>query len=373
MVRSQRVCMLLLVFSFAVAANPAYSSYGLQAIAESQISGLTGLQCPPPGAADFSAQTVSAANSNASMPGHVVQPVKQGLAQLLRSVPSSLQLTVQLVFKIRNAAQFQSCLDAINDPSSPEYGKFLNSTTLQPFLPTPGQKASLSKLLTREGLVVTDGASPLVLNIKGSARALMSAFGVRLGLYSYHSGMFFAVDSDPQLPANFASLVVGIRGLDNYTVVRPAESPCSGPYCPQGIEVGYSISSLYSSGYTGSGQTVGIVDAPGDPNSQTAINTFDSQYGLPATTLDIIYPDGTPTSWDPGWASEATMDMEAVHSVATGASIVLAYDTGDPMNSVDYIVSNGLAKIISNSWVYSCSTGVCSDTELPSSTVSSVD
>ena len=365
--------MLLLVFSFMLVANSAFSSYSLQATAGSQISDSSELQCPPPGPADFSTQAMTASGSNASVPGHVVQPVKQGLAQFLRYMPSSLQLTVQLVFKIRNAAQFQSCLAAINDPSSPEYGRFLNSTTLQPFLPTPGQEASLSQLLTREGLVVADGASPLVLNVKGSARAMMSAFGIRLGLYSYHNGIFFAADSDPQMPNNFASLVIGIRGLDNYTVIRPAESPCSGPYCPQGIEVGYSVSSLYSSGYTGSGQTVAIVDAPGDPNSQTAINTFDTQYGLPATTLDIIYPDGAVTSWDPGWASEAAMDMEAVHSVATGASILLAYDTGDPMNSVDYIASNGLAKIISNSWVYTCSTGLCSDTELPSSMVSSVD
>jgi subtilase family serine protease len=293
-------------------------------------------------------------------------------------VAPSLRLQVQLVFKIRNATQFQKCLNSINDPSSPEYGRYLNSTTLQPFLPTPGQKASVSDLLTRHGLIVTDGASPLVLNAKGNASAIMSAFAIRLAVYNYRNAAFFATDSDPQMPSNLASLVNGILGLENYTRVRPAESPCSGPYCPQGIQIGYSISTLISSGETGSGQKVAVVDLPGDPSSQIAIDTFDAQYGLPATTLDIVYPDGTPTSWDPGWASEAAMDIEAVHSVAPGATIVLAYDLCslticDPMNGVDYVAWNGLASVISNSWGYSCFTGACSDTQLPSSLVSSVD
>ena len=66
------------------------------------------------------------------------------------------------------------------------------------------------------------------------------------------------------------------------------------------------------------------------------------------------------------------MDIEAVHTVATGASIVLSYDTVDLMNGVDYVTSNHLAKVISNSWIYTCETP-CSDTELPSNLVSSVD
>ena len=204
----------------------------------------------------------------------------------------------------------------------------------------------------------------------------MSALGTRLGVYSYRNVTFFAPASDPQIPSNFAPLVNGITGLDNYTRIKATESPCNGPYCPQGIQVGYSIAPLLQASETGSGQKVAVVDAPGDPNSQTAINTFDTQYGLPATNLDIIYPDGTPSSWDSGWAVEATLDIEAVHSVATGASIVLAYGSSpndDPMNSVDYIVRNGLASVISNSWTYSCGFSSCSDIQLPPSLVSSVD
>jgi len=359
-----------MLFLCTVAFNQILISYGSHASSVPTVSTNTpASECPQPGPANLSNQQIAPSASNASLPGHVVQPVKQGLARLISHVNPTLQLRVELVFNIRNEAQFQKCLDSINDPSSPEYRRYLNSTTLQPFLPSPGQKTSVSDRLTREGLSVTDGASPLVLNINGDANAIMSAFAIRLSVYSYRNSTFFASDSDPQMPSNLASLVNGIMGLENYTRARPAESPCSSPYCPQGIQIGYSISTLLSNGYTGSGQKVAVVDAPGDPDSQTAINTFDTQYGLPATTLDIIYPDGTPTSWNPGWASEAAMDIEAVHSVAPGATIVLAYDTLDLMNSVDYVASNGLASAISNSWTY----GYLSDTQLNSALVSSVD
>src|SRR5208337_4228404 len=44
------------------------------------------------------------------------------------------------------------------------------------------------------------------------------------------------------------------------------------------------------------------------------------------------------------------------------------------MNSVDYVATYHLAKIVSDSWAYGCGDGIsCSDTELSSVLVSSVD
>jgi kumamolisin len=280
-----------------------------------------------------------------------------------------------LVLKLRNADQFQKCLDAITDPTSPYYGQFLNATTLEPYLPTPGQRVSIIQYLTRHSFNVTSGPSPLVLNVAGSVNVIQHVFGLKLGIYQKNTNSsFYAADSDPKMPQNLAAIVNGITGLDNYTTIRPADqSVCSGPYCPQGIQVGYSLSGLFASGYDGTGQKAAIVDAPGDPSIQTALNTYSTQYGLPQITLDIHYPDGVPLSYNPSWASETAMDVEAVHAVAPRAGIVLLYDTGDLMNAIDYVATNNLAKIVSNSWTYSCGFGSCSDTQLPSSTVSSTD
>ena len=336
--------------------------------------------CPSPIPADLSNQQISSSTSNITVPGHIVYPLKQHNAVFRTYLPSNLQLHLELVFKIRDLGQFQQCLKAINDPSSPYYEKFLNATTLEPFLPTPGQRASVIALLQRSGFTVSPGFSPLVLNLNADVKKIQAIFQLRLGLYRTANTTFFASNIDPQLPSNIAPEVSGILGLDNYTKPKPTESPCSGgshPYCPQGVQVGYTFSTLIAAGDGGAGQTVAIVDEPGDPYPQQAITQYSTQYGLPAVTISTPAPDGTPTSYDPGWGSEAAMDMEAVHTTAPGAGIALIYippgNNNDLMDGVDYVATNHVANVVSNSWTYACGSGPCPDTQLPDGIVGSED
>jgi kumamolisin len=271
-------------------------------------------------------------------------------------------------------------LTSIQDPSSGTYEHFLNATTLLPYLPTPGQKASVISFLTQRGFTVTEAASPLVIYASGTAAAVEEALGVHMNMYRDSAHTFFASDSDPTIPANFVGILNGIIGLDNYTVARPTETPCGvfSADCPQGIQVGYSLSSLYTSGFNGTGKKVAIIDEPGDPNIQAAVNNFTVQYSLANASVQVLTPNGQPVSYDPGWASETAMDVEAVHSVAPGAGIVLLYGNGgasdDIMNLVDYVANNTLAGVASNSWAFSCGGNAdCSDTALDPSFVSSND
>jgi len=329
--------------------------------------------CLTPSPADYATVQMRAASSNGTIAGHVIPDVLARKAVQKGRMPGEFTLHIELVFKLRNPDQFSECLASISDPSSPDYAHFLDATTLAPYMPTPGQRSSIMSHLSRMGLKVTEGASPLVLRLSGPVKAIEKAFGVTMNLYAEEANAgFYAADSDPMMPQNFASIVNGIMGLDNSTRPMRANHPCSGPYCPQGIQVGYSLSSLLGNGNDGTGQKVAIVDVPGDSNIQTTINTYSTMYGLPSTTLDIRYPHGPPSSYDSGWAVETALDVEAVHAVAPGATIVLLYDY-DPMNAIDYVATNHLATIVSNSWSYACGSGVpCSDTQLPSSWVSSV-
>ncbi len=307
--------------------------------------------------------------TNASLFGHVIQDIVTGKAGYKGRLPPTQSIQMELVFAIRNQPQFEACLASIEDTQSPNYGRFLDSNTLSPYLPTPGQKASIASYFTRRGFSITNGTSPLVLGMTADVKHIEEALGVKMYQYSAAGSSFYGVNVDPRLPTNFLPIVGGIMGLNNYVRISPAETPCgpfpsTSPYCAKGIQTGYSLSPLYASGYDGTGQKVAIVDVPGDPNMQTAINTFDTQYGLPATTLNIQYPDGMPSSYDPGWASETAMDVEAVHTVAPGAGIVLLYDSVDLMNAIDYVATNHLATIVSNSWGYACFSSWCSDTQI---------
>ena len=276
---------------------------------------------------------------------------------------------MEFVFKIRNQDQFSQCLAAISDPSYPEYRHFLNATTLAPFIETITQKMAVTDFLQSQGLTVTDGASPIVLDVSALAGAVQKAFQVTFNFYSDGNGtLFYSADTDPTLPQGVASLIQDITGLENYTIVKPAETPCGEggePYCAQAVQTGYDMNPLYSNGFNGTGTTVAVIDAPGDPNpccqKGSALHTYDSQYGLGPDPNFLFLCESAPTTWvtcgrsftySSTWASEAALDIEAVHAMAPGAAIRLFYATIDPLDAIDYVASNSLAQVASNSWTY---------------------
>ena len=351
--------------------------------------------CLAPSAEDLSRLFLAPSHANSTLQKNVVPEVQSNAAKpVTRMLPDKV-MSLEIDMNLRNKARFEDCLHSIYDPSSPNYHHFLNKTSLLPYLPTPGQKNSLASFLESQGYRVANSTSPLALRASAPVSTVEKTFGINMRVYhspvhggvaagglekaakaSRYSGVFYAADSAPTLPSNIAALVSSVRGLDNYTIVRPLESPCTGPYCPQGIQAGYGLPGLYGSGLDGKGSGVALVDCAGDPNPQAAIDTYDGQYGLPKATLDISYPDGRPSSYDAGWASETMMDVEAAHAVAPGAQIDLVYvacSSGAPIDGIDYVATNHVAGIVSNSWGLACSTGPCSDTELDSTLVSSSD
>jgi hypothetical protein len=110
----------------------------------------------------------------------------------------------------------------------------------------------------------------------------------------------------------------------------------------------------------GSGQTVAIVDAFDDPNAESDLATYRSQFGLPSCTTangcfrKVNQRGGTaPPAADAGWAGEISLDVDMVSAVCAQCHILLV-ETDD--NSLDNLgagvneaVSLG-AKYVSNSY-----------------------
>jgi hypothetical protein len=112
--------------TFQTDANPEQSTGSIQSA------------CLAPSASNLSTETISPSAGTTSLLGQIPPPVTAGTALPAYTVPETLQLNMELTFNMRNAASFQQCLDAINDPSSPNYHDFLTNATLEPYLPTSG-------------------------------------------------------------------------------------------------------------------------------------------------------------------------------------------------------------------------------------------
>ena len=93
-----------------------------------------------------------------------------------------------------------------------------------------------------------------------------------------------------------------------------------GGLTPAQFRKAYGIDLLANNG---AGITVAIVDAYGNPRVQADLNTYDKTYGLPATTITTIYPQGNVGTVDEGWALETDLDVQMVHAIAPKARIVL--------------------------------------------------
>ena len=129
-----------------------------------------------------------------------------------------------------------------------------------------------------------------------------------------------------------ASPNVSVFGCQTRTI----DNPLGACYGPDQIQTAYGIKPLLANDFDGTGRTIVIVDAFQSPTIQQDLALFDTAFGLPAPTLNIIAPDGL-TPFDPndanqvGWSAEISLDVQWAHAVAPGATIdlVLAKSNND--------------------------------------------
>ena len=131
----------------------------------------------------------------------------------------------------------------------------------------------------------------------------------------------------------------------------------AGGLTPSDLATAYNVSSTA----TGTGQTVAIVDAYNDPNINSDLQTFDTNYGLATCStsdscLTVVNQTGgsTPPADDTtGWSVEESLDVETVHSMCQNCKIILveanSNSTSDLANAEDEAVALG-ANEVTNSF-----------------------
>jgi subtilase family serine protease len=137
--------------------------------------------------------------------------------------------------------------------------------------------------------------------------------------------------------------------------------PCG--YAGAQLQGAYGMTSAIASGNDGSGVTVAVIDAYASTTIASDVATYSSLHGLPPLRRfrEIVAP-GTyrrpqnPRQDPEGWSGEETLDVEAVHTMAPGASIVYV---GAPNNyqdldsALNHVVDQHLADIVTNSYGFS--------------------
>jgi len=246
--------------------------------------------------------------------------------------------------------------------------------------------ANIQKWLGRQGFSIDRVAnSRNSISFSGTVVQVESAFQTEIHNYKVGGTTHFANATDVSIPAALSGVVQSVRNLDDFrpqphvrfrapetTKVAPNfTSSQSGSHylTPADIVTIYDIKAAYSSGYTGTGQSIAVVGQSAIVVSD--IEKFQSAAGL--TVKDpilVLVPGSGSSATSSGDEAESDLDLEYSAGIGKGATIYFVY-VGNNSNysvwdSMQYAVDTRIAPIISMSY------GLC-EPDLSSSDYSTLE
>ena len=318
----------------------------------------------------------------------------------------------EIYLPLRDQAGAEALATAASTPGAPGYRKFLSPKAwIKRFSPTKADSDAIVASLTARGLTISAvPASRQYVVFRGTAAQLGALFATTLHDYNYSGRVLSAPSSAPSVPAALAGKVSGVsldqaRFLTHPDSIKQGDTPTSGAnalsrqaptpsaiaakcsnysgehtvtapaaygqttfdtfncgYVPSQLRSAYGVDSLAKSGVNGAGQTVAIIDAYASPSIVDDVNTYSAALGEPGLTAanysQIVptpaqFVDQAACGFPSGWQGEQTLDVEAVHGIATGAKILYVGGTncgGGLDVAMSTILDNRLANIVSNSY-----------------------
>jgi subtilase family serine protease len=308
-------------------------------------------------------------------------------------------VTARVYLAGQDPAGLASYATAVSTPGNALYGHYLTpAQVMADYGPSAAQVGAVKSWLTGAGLTVTGAEDELggYVAVTGPVQAAGHAFGVTFGLFKGPDGKTDrAPEQQATAPATVAGDVLGVDGLEGASHVMTPEDtlPPPGPnnwtappcsqyygeilafleptayhliqpwancgYTPRQIRSAYHVS---QSGMTGKGQTVAIVGAYDSSTilsdaNEYAKTTGDPQFASGQYTQDLasVFTDTAADECNaPGWYSEQTADVEAVHGMAPAANIVYvgasSCSDSNLLAALALVVDNHLASIVSASW-----------------------
>jgi pseudomonalisin len=253
------------------------------------------------------------------------------LATLTGSVPATQTVTVGVFLSNPNQAAEDAYAKQLYDPSSPNYGNYLDSDTfnLQFGVPAANFQAAESWAQVA-GLTVTpiETATNYFL-ASGTAARVEAAFGTPLNTYTANGRSFYANTQAPTVPASLGiSDVLGLNSWRKFQIPRVQATgtsattavPTSGKVPKTGLLSIRDLWSIYDAPSTnlGNGQTMAIfgwgVTDPVIPD----LRSFEAEWGLPGVPITVKrYGDtSTPDTSGDGATVEWELDTQSSTGMA---------------------------------------------------------
>lgn len=274
-----------------------------------------------------------------------------GRADLL----TEINITVHL--KLSDKPAFDRAVDALYDPASPTFHKWMTSGDLRKYAPTEEQRQAVRDELQQHGLTILSmDANGFTIRARGTITSVENAFNTEIHQFEHDGKVFRANVRNARLNGVAGDYVSTVAGLESHQV-RPlamrAKDPLTGAaypsvplsklaqgsgfpqssttdclsapssynlqdpsgspsavysgtvfatsltcdYLPSQLQNVLGLDDVYAAGYDGAGQTIVLVEAFGYPTLQKDANAFFKMANLPLlnpSNFSIVYPEGKP-------------------------------------------------------------------------------
>ncbi len=325
-----------------------------------------------------------------TLPGNV-RSAALNPANDLGPVSGSLPLDhmlLQLQRSPEKEAELAAFIDQLHTKGSPSFHQWLTPQQLrQQFGPTDADLAAVTSWLTSSGFAVNSvSANGMVVDFSGTAGQVHSALHADIHRLNADGVEHIANMQDPQIPAALAGVVKGVVSLHDFrphmlhksiaathtdkntgATVTPGYTFTSGTSTYQAVVPGdlatiYNLNPLFSSGISGQGQTIVVIE---DTNVYNTADwtTFRSTFGLSSYTAGSfvqIHPgSGCTNPGVNGDDGEAILDAEWASAAAPSATIELASCADTRTTFGGLIALNNIVNAANPPKIVSISYGEC--------------
>jgi len=273
------------------------------------------------------------------------------------------RLNLAITLPMHNLTVLEGLVARLQDRRSPQYRHYLSvGEFTDRFGPSAAEYATLQRFAAAHGLAVR-ATSPnrFVLDVQAPVATIERAFGIHMGLYRHQNkpGLFYAPDREPRMA--IGEPVLHISGLDN--AQPPVAHSAQRPMDQKGIHTNgsgpngnYSASDMRAAYYggtalTGAGQSVGLVAFAGF--NMADIKAYFTNLGQTLTVpVNGVSVDAVPLSCvSPACDdTEQSIDIEQVIGMAPGLKQVLVYAGNTPIDILNQMATDNIAKSLSNSY-----------------------
>ena len=312
------------------------------------------------------------ASNRVQIQGHVPGVVKSGaakdLGRLAASTPAE-HLVMVLKSSDEQKHELRRVLDTMHDKKTSNYHQWMTPDEFgQHFGVHDDDIATLKSWLTSQGFTVEDvSKSKRVLHFSGTTGQLENAFNIEMHQYSVDGELHVSNNRELSVPKAISPVVAGVtthnffRKAHMGNVTRLSQIK-SGPnftssstthyVAPGDFAAIYNTAPLLAAGINGTGSSIAVVGRSDILMSD--VQTYRQMFNLPANDPIFIHA-GQDNGVNPGDDGESDLDVEISGGIAPLAQVYFVIGTPTFLvdgitNSIEYIVENNVADIISISY-----------------------